>query len=189
MLLIAGCIVLLCGCQFKRSMSTVKKPRLTPKYSYRDKEPMGSYIAYHYLNSLFNYGVTKVTDRSFSKLRYEIRYNKSLYIIVAKGVFMNRLDLESMMNYVSNGNTLFISADYIDEKLLDTLGVKATFDFRSFIFRDEYQMEKKDTWISLMNDQKKYGFYFVPFDNRITVSDTATTQVLGFNEDNDMNFI
>jgi len=150
---------------------------------------MGSFVAYHYLNSLFNNGITDVTNKSFSKLRYEINYNKSLYIIVAKSVFMNRLDLESMMNYVSNGNTLFISADYIDQKLLDTLGVKATFDFSSFLMRDEYQMEKNDTWVSLNNDAKKYGFYFVPFDNRITEYDTTATQLLGSNEDQRPNFI
>jgi hypothetical protein len=171
-------------------MSSVKKPRLTPKYSYKDKEPMGSYIAYHYLNSLFINGVDRVINQQFSKLRYEIRYDKSLYIIVAKGVFMNRLDLESMMNYVSNGNTIFISADYIDQNLLDTLGIKATFDFRTgFFSRDEYQIPKKDTWLSLNDDQKKYGFYFLSFDNNMYNYDSVGAQVLGYNEDKSPNFI
>ena len=93
---------------------------------------MGGYVAYHYINSLFNFGVTDVIDKPFSDLRYQINYDKSLYIIIARSVFMNRNDLESMMNYVSNGNTLFISAEYIDEKLVDTLGVNISFDFSSF---------------------------------------------------------
>jgi len=182
-------VTLISSCNLKKARGTVRIPRLTPKYSYRDKEPMGSFIAYHYLNSLFDNGVTDVIDKPFSRLRYQINYNKSLYIIVAKGVFMNRLDLESMMNYVSNGNTLFISAEYIDQKLLDTLGVKATFDFGSFLMRDEYQMEKNDTKVSLANDARKYGFYFVPFDNRMVDYDTTATQVLGYNEDENPNFI
>jgi len=90
---------------------------------------MGGYVAYHYLNSLFNYGVTDVINKPFSKLRYEISYDKSLYIIVAKAVYMSKDDLENMMTYVGNGNTLFISAEYIDEKLVDTLGAKISFDF------------------------------------------------------------
>ena len=183
------CATLLPACDLNKTGVSVKKPRLTPKYSYRDKEPMGSFIAYHYLNSLFNDGVTDIIDKPFSRLRYQINYNKSLYIIVAKGVFMNRPDLESMMNYVSNGNTIFISAEYIDQKLLDTLGVKASFDFASFFMRDEYQMEKDDTWLSLVNDPNKYGFYFVPFQNRLTDYDSSATQVLGYNEQNDPNFI
>jgi hypothetical protein len=154
---------------------------------------MGGYVAYHYINSLFNYGVTDVIDKSFSKLRYEINYDKSLYIIVAKAVFVSRDDLESMMNYVSNGNTLFISAEYIDEKLTDTLGAKVSFDFSTFFAQSEYDMEKKDTWVSLAQEpaanKQKYGFFFVPFNNRVISYDTSATQELGYNEENRSNFI
>jgi hypothetical protein len=166
---------------------------LDPKYGYKDKEPMGGYVAYHYVNSLFNYGVTDVINESFSKLRYQINYNKSLYIIVAKTVFMSKDDLESMMNYVGNGNTLFISAEYIDEKLIDTLGAKVSFDFSTFFAQSEYDMEKKDTWLSLAHEtaanRQKYGFFFVPFNNRVISYDTSVTQELGYNEEHDPNFI
>jgi hypothetical protein len=190
LLAVVGSAVLFCSCDLSKSPGGIRKPRLTPKYSSRDKEPMGSYIAYHYLSSLFNNGVTNAVDKSFSHLRYEIDYdNKSLYIIIAKGVFMNNADVESIMNYVSNGNTAFISAEYIDQKLLDTLGVKATFDFSSFFFSDEYGMEKSDTWLTIADDQKRYGFYFVPFDNSVIDYDSAATQVLGYNEDKEPNFI
>lgn len=185
------CLVLLSGC-FKSSHG-VRIPRLDPKYGYKDKEPMGGYVAYHYLNSFFNYGVTDVINKSFSKLRYEINYDKSLYIIVAKAVFLSKDDLESMMNYVSNGNTLFISAEYIDEKLIDTLGAKVSFDFSAFFAQSEYDMEKKDTWLSLAQetkaDKKDYSFFFVPFNNRVLSYDTLATQELGYNENNDPNFI
>ncbi len=181
------------GC-ISSAIGGVKKPRLDPKYGYRDKEPMGGYVAYHYLNSLFNYGITDVTNKSFSKLRYEINYSRSLYVIVAKSVLMNQEDVESMMNYVSNGNTLFISADYIDQKLVDTLGVDLSFDLSAYLFaRNEYQMEKKDTWVSIAHETslkpKNYGFYFVPFDNEVSSYDTANTQILGYNEYHDPNFI
>ena len=183
--------MLFSGC-FKSNQG-VRIPRLDPKYGYKDKEPMGGYVAYHYINSLFNYGVTDVINKSFSKLRYEINYDRSLYIIVAKAVFVSRDDLESMMNYVSNGNTLFISAEYIDEKLIDTLGAKISFDFSTFFAQSEYDMEKKDTWLSLAQEsaanKQKYGFYFVPFNNRVMSYDTSATQELGYNEERKTNFI
>ena len=185
------CLIFLSGCI--KSNRGVRIPRLDPKYGYKDKEPMGGYVAYHYINSLFNYGVADVIDKSFSKLRYEINYDKSLYIIVAKAVFMSKDDLESMMNYVDNGNTLFISAEYIDEKLIDTLGTKISFDFSTFFARSEYEMEKKDTWISLAQEpaagKQKYGFFFVPFNNRVISYDTSATQELGYNEEQQTNFV
>lgn len=190
-LFILACLVLLIGC--RQDKDGIKIPRLDPKYGYKDKEPMGGYIAYHYINSLFNYGITEVMNKSFSDLRYEINYTNSLYIILSKSVFMKNDDMESMMNYVSSGNTIFISADFIDQKLLDTLGAKTTFDLTSFFSISEYQMDKKDTWLSLAHedspDAKKYGFFFVPFDNKIVSFDTSITQVLGYNENKEPNFI
>lgn len=184
-------LVFFAGCV--KSTQGVRIPRLDPKYGYKDKEPMGGYVAYHYINSLFNYGVTDVINKPFSDLRYEINYDKSLYIIVAKSVFMNKADLESMMNYVSNGNTLFISAEYIDEKLVDTLSANISFDFSSFFAQSEYNMDKKDTWISLAQEppasKDKYGFFFVPFDNTVLSYDSSATQELGYNEDRHPNFI
>lgn len=191
LLAVLACIIFLVGCGDEKG--GIKIPRLDPKYGYKDKEPMGGYIAYHYINSLFNYGVTEVITQSFSDLRYEINYSNSLYIIIAKSVFMRDHDMESMMNYVSSGNTLFISADFIDQRLLDTLGTKTSFDLTSFFSINEYQMDKKDTWLSLAHETatnpKKYGFFFVPFDNKVVSFDTSATQVLGYNENREPNFI
>ncbi len=170
----------------------LKIPRLDPKYGYKDKEPMGSYIAYHYLNSLFNYGVTDVTNKKFSSLRYQINYNKSLYVIVAKAVIINKADLESMLSYVENGNTIFISAGYIDQKLMDTLQADMSYDIYSFYNLSEYKRDKNDTWVSLTHEtdrSKKYGFYFVPFEQEVSSYDSSLTQVLGYNENKAPNFI
>lgn len=191
LLAVLACIIFFAGCGNEKG--GIKIPRLDPKYGYKDKEPMGGYIAYHYINSLFNYGVTEVINKSFSDLRYEINYSNSLYIIIAKSVFMRDDDMESMMSYVSSGNTLFISADFIDQRLLDTLGAKTSFDLTSFFSINEYQMDKKDTWLSLAHETsinaKKYGFFFVPFDNKVVSFDTSATQVLGYNENKEPNFI
>lgn len=191
LLAVLASIIFLVGCGNEKG--GIKIPRLDPKYGYKDKEPMGGYIAYHYINSLFNYGVTEVITKSFSDLRYDINYSNSLYIIIAKSVFMRDHDMESMMNYVSSGNTLFISADFIDQRLLDTLGAKTSFDLTSFFSINEYQMDKKDTWLSLAHETpsnaKNYGFFFVPFDNKVVSFDTSATQVLGYNENREPNFI
>ena len=193
-LLALSSIMLLCSCEFgpATTKGKVKVPRLQPKYGYKDKEPMGGYIAYHYLNSLFEYGVTDVTNQKFSNLRYQINYNKSLYVIVARALFISKADLESMLNYVDNGNTIFISASYIDEKLLDTLQTGISFDIETFYGLNEYKLDKNDTWVSLAHEPdttKKYGFYFVPFDQQVRAYDSSSTQVLGYNEKKAANFV
>jgi hypothetical protein len=186
-------VVLFPGCKQATGKKEVKIPRLDPKYSYKDKEPMGSYIAYHYTHSLFKYGVTDVVNKSFSDLGYQLISNQSLYIIIAKSVFISTKDLESMMSFVSRGNTLFISAEYIDSKLIDTLGADITFSLASIFPVSEYKLPKKDTWVSLAHDpvtnKKKYGFFFVPFEGHFMYYDTTATQVLGYDEGGRANFI
>jgi len=98
-----------------------------------------------------------------------------------------------MLDFVSSGNILFISAEYIDMGLVDTLGADAYFDFAGFFNLNDYQIEKKDTWVSLARDtagvKNKFGLYYVPFQNHFTSYDTSVTQVLGLNEERDANFI
>ena len=112
--------------------------------------------------------VTDVINKPFSKLRYEINYDKSLYIIVAESSFRETgMTWKSMMNYVSNGNTLFISAEYIDEKLIDTLGAKVSFDFSTFLRKVSIIWKRKIHGFLWRRkpaaDKQKYGFFFVPF--------------------------
>lgn len=192
-LLAAFSVAIFCGCTREKKAVQVKIPRMNPKYGYKDKEPMGSYIAHHYIGSLFDNGFLTVTNKPFNDLKYTLDYNKTVYIIVSKSVFLSRRDVESMMNYVSSGNTLFISAEYIDRKLVDTLEAELDFDISSLFPVDEFTILKKDTWLSLSqkkgDTEKKYGIFFVPFVNRFSDFDSTATQVLGYNEGNDANFI
>jgi hypothetical protein len=113
-------------------------------------------------------------------------------VIVAKAVIINKADLESMLSYVENGNTIFISAGYIDQKLMDTLHADMSYDIYSFYNLSEYKRDKNDTWVSLTHEtdrSKKYGFYFVPFEQEVTSYDSSLTQVLGYNENKAPNFI
>lgn len=171
----------------------VKVPRLNPKYGYRDKEPMGSYIAYHYINSLFENGIINVTNKSFSKIQYQVNQNNSLYIIVARNLFVSENDIAGMLDYVSNGNIIFISAEYIDEQLLDTIRSEINYDISTFFITNEYTADKKDTWVSLAYDNDrpsdKYGIYFTPFETAFRSYDTLATQVLGYNEKRETNFV
>lgn len=185
-------LLIVSGCGNKNTFGKkIKVPRLEPKYSFKDKEPMGTYIAYHYLNALFDYGINDVKSRPFSKHDYNISYSDALYIIVTKGLFINKQDLAEMLNYVNSGNTIFISAGIIDNELLDTLGVDMSYDMEAFFGVSEYKREKKDTWVNLVHDSSKsrYGFYFVPFDSWITNYDSASTQLLGYAENNRENLV
>jgi len=187
-------MLVLTACNFNQTaQEELKIPKLSPKYSYRDKEPMGSYMAYHYIGNLFDNTSAIVKSKSFSKQWYELSQDKTAYLVVSKSVFLSKEDIYYLMNYVSNGNTAFISADYIDEQLMDTLGISMYFDYFAFYDFNEYRLEKKDTWVSLADKQvssgKKYGFFWLPFEGYFYDYDSAATQVISHNETGKANMI
>jgi hypothetical protein len=178
--------------------SKVKIPPLSPKYGYRDKQPMGSFMAYHYINSLFPSGYFEVKDKSVSQHGYELYGKKSLYIIIARAVFLSRSDIKTLMRYVENGNTAFISAEYIDQRLTDTLGIDMYTDFSSMAVYNEYKLPKNDTWATVRsssgNNKEKFGIFYFPFTNNFSSADSVSldssgVQLLGHNEFEKENFI
>lgn len=192
--IITALAVFLSACDFNKfSKGKVKIPQLSPKYNYRDKEPMGSYIAYRYINNLFPDAWLQTKAESFSKQWYEIDQNKSAYLVVAKHVFLSREDLVFLMSYVENGNTAFISAEYIDQQLMDTLGMEMFTDYSGLVGYNEYRMEKEDTWVTLtdrkISNEKKYGIFWLPFENFFYDYDSAATQVIGHNQHGKANMI
>jgi hypothetical protein len=81
----------------------IRIPRLSPKYSYKDKEPMGGYIAYRYINNLFTNGIAGIKAKPFAQHWYELNQEKSLYFILARMAFFSREDRNALLRYVSNG--------------------------------------------------------------------------------------
>jgi hypothetical protein len=171
----------------------IRIPRLSPKYSYKDKEPMGGYIAYRYINNLFTNGIAGIKAKPFAQHWYELNQEKSLYFILARMAFFSREDRNALLRYVSNGNTVFISADYIDQDLLDTLGADMFTDMSFLFARSEYDLEKENTSVSLteasLSAGRQYGFFYLPFNNYFFEYDSLETQLLGINDKKNYNLI
>ena len=101
--------------------------------------------------------------------------------------------MESMLNYVSDGNTLFISADYIDQRLVDTLGAKTYHSILLLFFRlTNTKWIKKIPGFRLhMNQlvmQKSMDSFLFLLTTTVVSFDTSVTQVLGYNENKEAKF-
>lgn len=187
-------VLVLTACNFNQAAKgKIKVPSLSPKYNYRDKEPMGSFLAYQSINKLFDNAPAVVKSKSFANQWYDLSQDNTAYLVISKSVYLSKNDIYYLLNYVSNGNTAFISADYIDEKLMDTLGITMYFDYFAFYNFNEYRVEKKDTWVSIADKQisngKKYGIFWLPFEGFFYDYDSAATQVISHNENGKANMI
>lgn len=166
--------------------SCVKKdaiPDLRETYNRKDKNPFGSYVMYNYVEDIFSSHSLKDNKTSFDDFwRYETGGN-SLYICVAKNLFLNEDEVHEMLDYVKKGNDLFISAATIDEMLLNKIGCQLSFGDFGNIFLDK---PLKNTDVALARPHNiqatEYQYFYLPFVNYFYGIHKANIKVLSNNE-------
>ncbi|MDQ6762446.1 MAG: hypothetical protein M3015_07440 [Bacteroidota bacterium] len=170
-------------------------PSLNENYRKTGKEPFGTFVAYNGFRHLFGdryvESVTEPFDEEWSKIKsYSTDKKYSLYFLITKNLVLNYSEAKSFIDYVKAGNDLFISADYIDNRLLENINCNTD---RQGEILNELKGKMHDTHVSMYFGDSytapAYGYYYFPFLNALTDYDTAFTRVLGNNEVNRPNYI
>ena len=169
-------------------------PPLNESYRRSDKQPFGSFIAYKEFRNLFNNRyietVTDPFDQEWNNIKdYSDDKKYSLYFLITKNLVLNYTEVNAFMNYVRTGNDLFISAYYIDVRLLENMNCN---NERMAEIVDETKGLMHQTKVSMYGDNfsaPPYGYYYYPFLNSLSGYDTAFARVLGVNEKNEPNYI
>lgn len=158
-------------------------------FSSKDKKAGGAYVAFKTLPELFaNHSVQVVTKpfaTTYAK-EAELRYTGNAYILVADELFTTERDVESMIEYVSQGNSLFIAVNTMDPLLAKKL---------HFTVVDGQNFQQKS-----LNKAQSYRDLQVPVDTGFSYNgmisdsyfsgiDSTYTTVLGTNYKNKPNFI
>jgi len=168
-------------------------PSLRESYRKTDKLPFGSFVAYNGFQSEFPDYWINIADKPFDQTWETIKKNStkySVYFLITKNLLLSVDEVNAMIEYVKAGNDLFISADYLDSKLLDA--VYCTLERKSEII-NEVAGNMHDTHVSMYygNDIKTsdYGYYYFPFLNYFSSYDSNYARVLGVNESNLPNYL
>lgn len=185
-------IVLIAFCSCNQNKEQI--PSLNESYRKTDKLPFGSFIAYKGFQSEFHDYWINIAERPFTEtwddLKNDSATNYSLYFLITKNLLLSVDEVNAMIEYVKAGNDLFISADYIDDKLLDAVYCSTN---RKDEIVSEVNGKMQDTNVSMFygDDFKsqKYGYYYFPFLNYFNSYDPSITRVLGVNELNLPNYI
>ena len=170
-------------------------PPLNEDYRKTDKRPFGSFIAYKEFKNLFNdryvETVTDPFDEEWNVIKdYSSSKKYSLYFLITKNLVLNYTEVNAFMDYVKAGNDLFISADYIDTRLLENINCN---NERMAEIVDETKGLMNQTNVSMYEGEDikspSYSYYYYPFLNSLSGYDTAFTKVLGVNEKNKPDYI
>ena len=170
-------------------------PSLNETYRKSDKQPFGSFVAYEEFRHLFKdryvQTVTDPFDEEWNNIEDDSSVNKySLYFLVTKNLVLNTSEVAAFMDYVKAGNDLFISADYVDNRLLENLNCNTERigeiidETKGFMHQTNVSMYFSDDF-----NAPKYEYYYYPFLNALSGYDTSFARVLGINENKRPNYI
>jgi len=152
-------------------------------------------VAYREFRHLFNdryvETVTDPFDEEWNNIKdYSDDKKYSLYVLITKNLFLTYAEVNAFMDYVKAGNDLFISADYIDSRLLENINCNTE---RLGEIADETRGIMHETKVSMYFgdnfNSPTYGYYYYPFLNALSGYDTSFARVLGVNEINTPNYV
>lgn len=153
--------------------------------SSKDKNPYGAYILYEQLHNIF----PKAAIRSYNLPVYNQLNNlgdsNTAYLLIDPEITMSAEDIDVLLNYVIDGNYVFLSSGNINKLLSDTLKVEMK---RRFDLLNQDSVTINFT-SPVLRAEKNYGSQRMTLDGYFNKFDTATTVVLGKNHLNDVNFI
>ena len=198
-LLIAGILLvagILPGCK------QAKKKRLNERVTLRraDKIPYGTFSAYENLKYIFPEANIEINKQSPSHYNSFAAYHnyyssssedskgnsrKTLYIIITPSFSPSARELDAIMEFVANGNHVFISAFYWGNNFNDTLNVDE--------YMDEFDYENDSLWVNVKNpvvtDSSDFTYPGRADALHFSEYDTAFASILGRNKRGQVNFI
>lgn len=158
-----------------------------------DKIPYGTYIAYHNLPHLFPNASLVVNDKQpgFWRVLTSDAEGQAL-IIISPWFRADEFEMKKLINFVKNGNTVFVSAAILSYEVQNILKCDAP---DAYLLSDNISFDgHPDSFsVSLLDPPfspgLEYGCPGVRFESYFSKHDTATTSVLGNGASKLPNFI
>ncbi|HEV8084487.1 MAG TPA: DUF4350 domain-containing protein [Chitinophagaceae bacterium] len=188
-------ITVFLSCTGCRNSGKRALPPLNENYRKTDKQPFGTFVAYNQFRHLFGdryvEDITEPFDELWKNIKsYSTGKKYSLYFLVAKNLVLNYSEVKAFLDYVKAGNDLFISADYVDNRLLENINCNTD---REGEITEELKGDMHKTHVNIFFGEDfttpAYSYYYYPFLNALSGYDTAFTRVLGTNEISAPNYI
>lgn len=160
-----------------------------PTYKRKDKIPYGMNAFYTTLPLLFpNQPIENKAVSIYNSLINQ-SYKKTTYVIINQRFSPDKLDVRELLNFVEDGNTVFIASSYFNEVFRDTMKFEVTYFYNTSEWADEdtTQGKKKFDWQECVNLnfynpllKREKGYTIATTENSYFYSfDTVHAKVLG----------
>jgi hypothetical protein len=145
-----------------------------PSYAIHHKIPFGSYVFHQQLQRVSD-NVTTIDRPPFEYLNnHDI---SGTYLFFNGGIAFGKEELNGLLDWVSKGNKLIVSAVDFEDKLLDTLNLKTKTVSIADNFNNEYQVKLVNP---NLDEQAIYKYERPTTFFHFNKIDTTNTTILGF---------
>ncbi|UII80211.1 DUF4350 domain-containing protein [Flagellimonas sp. CMM7] len=145
-----------------------------PSYTASSKIPFGCYVLYNELSSIFdNSNIDTVEESVYDVLVDRDKSIGSNYIFINEYIDLDKQETNQMLDYVSDGNTIFISAAGFGGYLADTLNIS---------IESDYNLKEGSTKLSLTHKKfqsEKFDLSRGIYNSHFTSVDSTNTTILG----------
>lgn len=159
-------------------------------YSEMDKIPYGNFILHDLLPELFpEQDINIIRQPIYSQLVDNDSIVNTNYILINDRTYPDFLEAELLLDFVDRGNNVFLATKQLSGHLQDTLQIETMFN--NWVFLDEANTDSLTINFTHPNLQTSTGY---PLQKQFqgyhfTAYDTALTQVLGMDHNEEVNFI
>ena len=170
LIIVVATIALLMVLQYNKP----KELNWFPSYVAQHKIPYGAYVLNDLMGELFT-DTQQVRVPPFEYLNDNFEA-QGTYFLVNENIEFGQAELETLLDWTSEGNTLFIASSSFEDKLLDTLNLKTSGLFAGF---GEEQKQIHQLVNPNLNPDVSYPFSKDNYSNFFKTIDTLNTTIIG----------
>lgn len=145
-----------------------------PSYTAGDKVPFGCYVLFNELPGLFpGQPVVRVEESLYPTLSRRTDPSPSNYILINESIELDGQETREVLDYVAQGNTVFLAASNLGSPLADSLKISTA---------DDYGLLEGTAGLTLTHKrfkQEEYPLSKGNFNTHFTRVDSSATTILG----------
>ncbi|HRE63966.1 MAG TPA: hypothetical protein PKU77_09265 [Ferruginibacter sp.] len=181
------CLVgLLGGCNKKSGL-----PDMRESFQYKSTKPFGSFVAHEIFKEVYQHKIININKKAFDEFRSSTYAdNRSVYWSLSKNFYCSKNEANNIIDFVKEGHSFFLSANYIDTVLLSKVNVHQTYNkFTALFFQTKFDTAKINLSPRFNFSKNNFEYYYYPFNNSLSRADSSAATVLGYNAAGQPNFM
>lgn len=167
----------------------LKLPDMRETYSSKDMKPFGGYMARRILENSFPENYIQTSKQPFGKAVSNFDDTSAVYFSAARNLFIEEKDVNALLDFIYNGNTVFFAAANIDSVLMKRLYCEVSPNNSFEYTPGNYEQTTVSLSEQILSPKESFGYFYRPAVSSFTGINDRYARIIGYNRNGDANCI